>query len=148
MYELSSQKRATAPSRVVLSRSAGTSGGIPGEVRSDEHATSRPRKTGANQPRIYFLQRGIAGRSADRVPATSGTAGRRNGAVTGPLPPPLLSPPEDTLLLKGGLVVVKLQVRQIGQVDREVEGKIAVRIPHEVQAGTPLVKLSLQPDDL
>src|SRR5919107_6105067 len=121
MYELSSQKRATAPSSVVLSRSAGTSGGIPGEVRSDEHATSRPRKTGANQPRIHFLQRGIAGRSADRVPVLSGAAGQRDnrdrlGAsrlgktkepAAGqllprcPATPPCLSTSEDTLLLKG-----------------------------------------------
>ncbi len=65
-----------------------------------------------------------------------------------PAAPPLLSPREDTLLLKGGLVVVEFEVRQIGQVDREVEGEVAVRIPHEVEAGTPLVKLALQPHDL
>src|SRR5215203_6155377 len=52
------------------------------------------------------------------------------------------------LLLEGGLVVVELQVRQVGQINREVKSEIAVGVPHEVEAGPPLVQLPLQPDHL
>jgi hypothetical protein len=59
-----------------------------------------------------------------------------------------LSPAEDTLLLKGGLIVIKLEIRKIGEVDREIEGKISVRVPHEVEACPPLMELSFQSDHL
>jgi hypothetical protein len=55
------------------------------------------------------------------------------------LPPSTLSTCEDILLLEGRLVIVELQVRQIGEVDREVEGKVSVCIPHEIESRPPLV---------
>jgi hypothetical protein len=55
---LSSQVSATAPFKVVLESSTGTSGALPGEVWSDEHATERASKTGPHQFRIRFSKEG------------------------------------------------------------------------------------------
>ena len=43
------------------------------------------------------------------------------------------------------LVVVELEIRQIGQVDGEIEREVPVGIPQEVEARPPFVKLAFQP---
>ena len=53
-----------------------------------------------------------------------------------------------TLVLERRLIVVEFQLRQIGEVDREIEGEIPVGIAEKVERGPPLVEVPLEADDL
>ncbi len=53
----------------------------------------------------------------------------------------------DNSLLECRLIVVELQLRQVGQVDRKVDRERPRRILHEVEARPPFVEIALQPDD-
>src|SRR5215217_8138062 len=84
---------------------------------------------------------------ADRVPVrrslkenTLSRKGRAGGRAT------VLA--RGQLLLEGGLIVIELEVGQVGQVNGEIEREIAVWVPHEVEPRAPLMQLPLQPDHL
>src|SRR5215207_1176843 len=141
-----------APSSVVLLRLAGTSGGTPGPFRSsDEQAAANTRTTGIDQPRIQVsdggvrIEKQIACQEAGQPNLPRGPTYRRfRGRVyrSGD------SPGFPALPFDRRLVVIELQLRQVRQVDREVEREITVRIANEIEGGPPLVQLALEPNDL
>ncbi len=47
--------------------------------------------------------------------------------------------------LEGGLVVVELELRQVSQVHGEEDSEVAVGVAGEVEGGTPLVQIALEP---
>src|SRR3954464_285273 len=120
-----------APSRLTLERLLGASGGVPVPVPplSSPQATRTARR-GSHQPRMSRLRRGIRTPLAQAMPAADrrpSSSIRPQWSVTERVSFAVGS------LLERRLVVVKLEIGQIGQEDGEVEREVAVRVLHEVE---------------